>query len=661
MKYVLVGLLFITGLAPPRITSAQVLHELPAISVTVDKTGRILQEMPASVLVLDGLEMEREGISGMAQLEARAPGLSFQPFGMSGVNSPVMRGLTANFNALSTSTLLLVDGVPTLTAQGFEHGFEDIDHIEVLRGPQSTLYGRNAESGVIAIYSQPMDGAPRASLSGEVGSRSKRALRFAGARPLVEDTLYASVSGAWMQQHGFVDNRHTGKKDDDRQRRNLNLGLRLAPNAATDATLRYTQQNYDDGAAPWGAPVLARRQVHSGTAGWNRSKGQTTSLTLQHQFSLSLRLHAITAWNDYRDRVQQDTDFQPVEMRYIGRTHHLRTLSQEVRLHGSLGQSDWLLGAYADRSNNHLHSISYNAMFGLANWRAQQKNHTAALFTHWSVPLVDKWTATAGVRIERMAIHLLPPDAAQQKRHAAPLLPKLALQYQFSAQQQMYVSASRGVRTGGFNTLAPMLNYLPFAPEKLWSWETGFKGNSANGRIRYTLAAYWMDIQDMQVMQMPSPGMIYITNAATAKSKGVEIDMQWLLQGGWQLRGGLAWNRTRFDRFIDGPNDYSGQYNPFAPAFTGHIGARYQAENGWYAQTSLRAASRVYLDAANSYKRNGYGQLDLTTGLMRGDIDFSIYAKNLNNKTLDAVGYQNGFVTVYSPPREIGLRLTWGM
>jgi len=263
--------------------------------------------------------------------------------------------------------------------------------------------------------------------------------------------------------------------------------------------------------------------------------------------------------------------------------------------------------------------------------------------------------------MERMQVHLLPPGSAQQKQHAAPWSPKLALQYQFSAQQQMYVSASRGVRTGGFNTLAPMLDYLPFAPEKLWSWETGLKGSAVNGRMHYTLTAYWMDIQDMQVMQMPSPGTIYITNAATAKSKGVEIDMQWLLQGGWQLHAGLAWNRTRFDRFIDGNNDYSGKDNPFAPAFTGHIGARYQTENGWYTQASVRAASRVYLDAANQYRRNGYGQLDLASGFMHGDFDFSVYAKNLNDKTFDAVGYQNGFVTVYSPPREIGLRVMWRM
>ena len=110
--------------------------KLPPVTVTADKTERLLEEVPGSVLVIDGEELVQQNIKTLAQLESRVPGLSFQPFGQSGVNSPVMRGLTANFNTLSTSTLLLVDGVPTLTAQGFDNRFIDVERVEVIRGPQ---------------------------------------------------------------------------------------------------------------------------------------------------------------------------------------------------------------------------------------------------------------------------------------------------------------------------------------------------------------------------------------------------------------------------------------------------------------------------------------------------------------------------------------------
>ncbi|KAG0755772.1 hypothetical protein G6F22_020505 [Rhizopus arrhizus] len=97
---------------------AQPPAELPAITVTADKQERALEDVPSSLSVFDGDMLEAQGIQNVESLQAITPGLSFQPFGQAGVNSPVMRGLSANFFSFSTSTLLVVDGVPTLTAQG---------------------------------------------------------------------------------------------------------------------------------------------------------------------------------------------------------------------------------------------------------------------------------------------------------------------------------------------------------------------------------------------------------------------------------------------------------------------------------------------------------------------------------------------------------------
>ncbi|MCQ4298059.1 TonB-dependent receptor [Pseudomonas stutzeri] len=631
---------------------------LPEITVTAEKIERPLERVPASVAVIDGWDAEQSGITSLKQLEGRIPGLSFQPFGQAGMNSPVMRGLTANFNSFSSSTLLLVDGVPTLTAQGFESGMLDLDRIEVIRGPQSTLYGRNAEAGVIAIHSLPMDATPRASVSAEAGSRNKRVMRFALSQPLVEERLYGSVSGNWSSQDGFIDNTHTGHKADDREQKNLNLGLRWAPGAATDVVMRYAHQEYDDGASLWGSPGAPRKRVASGTPSWNRSEGQTLSFNVQHEFASGLRLHSVTAWNEFKDRIQQDTDFMPADVLHVGRDHHLRTLSQEFRVEGQLGEASWLAGVYADRSDNDLHSTS-KTMMGLSDIRADQQSDTAALFTHWNVPLSADWSIDAGARVERNEVQLRPQGATSHEKGWTHVSPRLALQHQITANHQWYVSASRGVRTGGFNVLAPTLGYLPYDTEKNWSYETGLKGWLLDKRIRYSLAAYLMDIDDMQVMQMPTVGVMYITSAATATSKGLELDVDYLLGGGWQLKGGLAWNHTRFDHFRDGEADYDGNQNPFAPDLTGHLGIRYDAPEGWYAQASVTGSSKVYLDAANGYERNGYGLVNLVAGYQRGNWEIAAYADNATDQRYDAVGYQNGFVTVYSPPREAGLRLTW--
>jgi len=124
-------LTFASGL----VQAEQSIQPLPEITVTADKTERALERIPAGVAVMDGDKLEHVHITGMKQLEGRIPGLSFQPFGQAGLNAPTLRGLTANFSTFSTSTLLLVDGVPVHTTQGFEDAMLDVDHIEVLRRP----------------------------------------------------------------------------------------------------------------------------------------------------------------------------------------------------------------------------------------------------------------------------------------------------------------------------------------------------------------------------------------------------------------------------------------------------------------------------------------------------------------------------------------------
>lgn len=659
-RYRLPLLLGALAALPPLARAAEdALPTLPAVTVTVDKQARPLDDVPASVTVHDSEQLDAAGVTRLQALEQRTPGLVFQPFGQAGVNAPVVRGITAQFFSFSSSALLLVDGVPSLMAQGFDDGLLDIDRVEVLRGPQSTLYGRNAEAGVISIHTRPPGNEPRTALSAGLSSRAGRALRFDLNRPLVADTLYASIAGEVSRQHGFIDNLAAGRREDGRARRNLKLALRWTPDARTDATLRYTRQEFDDGAALWGSPSAPRATVQSGTPSWNRSSGDGLSLDVAHDFAGGSKLRAITAYHGVRDRVQQDTDFLPADMLHIARDHHLRTLSQELRLEGRAGAARWLAGLYADRDDHGLLNEQKLPM-GQTRLPAATKGHSTALFTHWTLPLAPGWTAEAGARLERSMVRFASGSAAQSQVHTH-ALPKLALRWQFAPTAQAYASYGQGVRSGGFNVFVPAAHYAAYAPEKLHALEFGLKGHLAGQRLRYAAAVYRMDIRDMQVQQMPMPGMVYITNAASGHSTGAELELNWLLGQGWQLQAGLALNRTRFARFQDGASTYDGHRNPFAPDVQAHVGVRYDAPAGWHVQAQASGMGRVYLDAANRYQRPGYGLVDLQAGRGFGPVELSAYVRNAANQHYDAVGYQNGIVTVYSPPREFGLRLTWRM
>ncbi len=632
---------------------------LPEITVTTDKVDQFLDKVPASVVVIDGAELEQSGVIRLEQLEGRIPGLAFQPFGQAGVSAPAMRGLTtASINSLSTSTLLLIDGAPTLTAQGFDYSLLDVESLEVVRGPQSTLYGRNAEAGVISVKSRPIDGPARSSVSVAAGTRQLLGAQLSLNRPIVENTLYGSIAGNWLSQQGFIENVRTGDKADNRQLQNLHLGLHWTPTDSTDVTLRYAYSQFDDGAALWGSASAPRATVASGSPSWNRSSGQILSLNAQHAFESGLKLASVTAWNAFNDHIAQDTDFLPPDLMRVGRNNQLRTLSQELRLSGTAGASDWLVGVYGDWGNNELQTVTKNRR-GLANARANQKSSTAAIFSNWNIPLSEKWTMSAGARVEHINVKFSPVGSTTKSQDWTSFLPRVALQYQYHPENQWYASASKGLRTGGFNILSPAMNYPSYGAEKVWSYETGLKGKLFDQRLRYSLAAYYMTITDMQVMQMPTPGVVFISSAASATSKGIELDMDYLLARNWQLIAGVAWNRTRFDQFSNGSANYAGRRNPFAPDLTGHIGLRYQNPQGWYVQASVRGSGMVYLDPANRYKRNGFAVVDLAAGYRQDNWELALYLNNATNRQYDAVGYVNGYVSVYSQPREVALRLTW--
>lgn len=632
--------------------------ELAPVRVTANKIEQTQEQVPASLSVLNAEDLRKGGIDDLERLARVTPGFTFQPFGQSGTNLPVVRGLTSSPTAFSSSMLMLVDGVPTLMGQGFDHNLLGVEQVEILRGPQSTLYGRNAEAGVLSIHTRQPGAEPYARIEAGTGSRDQRTLSADASTALVPDTLYAGVSGQWLEQDGFIDDGYRGGQADDRERHSARLVLRWTPSLNTDVNLRYSRQDYRDGASLWGAVNASRREVRSGTPSWNHSSGRSLSLDVLHEFDSGLKLRSITARNDFYDRVQQDTDFMPADLFHLRRDYHMNTLSQEFRLEGQWRDSQWLLGAYADRDD---HDLSYQQKLPLRLTRTdvQLGGNTTALFGQWVMPLAERWTLTLGARAEQDKVHIDPAIGSRQSDQWQRLTPKAALQYEWQPDAYLYGSYSEGFRAGGFNAFSSAANYPGFDPEKVKTYEVGAKGWMDDKRLRYSAALYWMDVRDMQVQQMIQPGVVYITNAASARSTGLDLEAEYLLADNWRLVSAVGLNRTRFQSFREGSNDYQGNRNPYAPDLTGHLSLRYDAPQGWWAQGGVSAVGKTYLDSANQYSRGGYGLIDLNAGYDFSHYGISAYVKNAADKRYDAVGYLNGTARVYSPPREIGLRVSY--
>lgn len=643
---------------PPAPAAAQQAATLAPVVVHAQKQAQDLASVPAAIAVVSGQVLADAGAQSVEVLSGMVSGLSFQPMGQSGLMPPVLRGVSANVTSFSSSVAMIVDGVPTLRGQGFDDPLLGVEQVEVLKGPQSTLYGRNAEAGVISVATRKPGNTPYAQVSAQAGNHNSRAARFDLSHPLVQDTLYVGVAGSFSRQDGFLDNAWLDQKDGGQLRRSGRFVLRWTPGPQTDAALRYAQNDYRDQASLWGSPSAPRGEIRSGTAGWNRSQSRAWSLDVSHRFASGLQLRATTAYNRYVDDLQQDTDFLPADMMHIGRYHRFRTVSQEIRLEDTLASGTrWLAGLYLDDDTQDL-SFRQKTPMAYTQTFALQKQKTAALFTHWTIPLSGPWALVAGARVEHNRVRFDVPGMARESRDWTQVSPKLALQHTWEDGTMAYASISEGYRAGGFNAFAPAA-YREYEPEKVLSFELGAKGRMLDGRLQYNAALYAMNIRQMQVQQMALPGQVFITNAAAGRSVGAEFDVHYRLLPGWELQAGLALNRSQFRQFQDGAQDYSGNRNAFSPRASGYAGVRYQAPQGWYAQARVHGAGKVYLDAANDYARRGFGVINLSAGYLFDHTEITLYANNVANRQYDAVGFLNGLVTIYSPPREIGLRVTW--
>jgi iron complex outermembrane receptor protein len=280
--------------------------------------------------------------------------------------------------------------------------------------------------------------------------------------------------------------------------------------------------------------------------------------------------------------------------------------------------------------------------------------------THLTYPLAGQLSLIGGLRYEKEEQEF--EDNLSNTRlddSWNELTPKIALEYRFTPAIMTYASASKGYRSGGFNFAATDPQYYSYDAEKLWSYEIGVKSAFLDNRLILNGSVYYMDITDMQVEEAVSPMESYVTNAAEATAKGIELEMTARVFDGLALMAGFGYTDIEFDDFKDVLGDYKGNENPFAPEYTFNIGAQYRHDSGFYARADLIGYGKMYFDKANDYSRDAYEIVNTKIGYEAEDFDIYLYAKNLFDKEYDSTGYYGGMYTVYSDPREVGLQAVY--
>lgn len=655
----LCGFLFVCLSVTTAYGQQQDTEALDTITVTAQKREENVQDVPVAVSVFDGIQIEDRMIDTVEDIARYTPGLEVISYGKALKSSPSMRGLFSDYSTSSSTAGLFVDGVPVTSGVGFDQTLLDVERVEVLKGPQGTLYGKNTEVGAINIITRMPDNDLRARITVDVGEDDKREVACSVSGPLIEDYLYLGVAGKHYEKDGFVKNSFTGGIVDDREHDYGRFNLRWTPTERLEVALITSLVQYDDGASSSGLVSASDRKVSSDLDAYEHSDVWLSSLAIDYELSDQLSFKAITALRKYHSDLSNDFDYSSDASQqfhtFVDSTYD--TLSQEFRVNYETGRMVLVSGLFYEQSESNV-DRDRDAWWGFKNTSNTVDTKSLGVFSHLTYDLTDRLSLLAGLRFDDEQLEYR--DSTQQiDLDSDEILPKLGLTYQLRENVMTYATIAKGYRSGGFNVYAPSGYDKTFDSESLYSYEVGIKGTAINGRLTWDMALYHMDISDMQVDVYIDAANVIKTNAAEATSQGVETSLNLRVIDGFDIFAGLSYNKTQFDKYDGGITDYSGKNTTFAPEYNFNLGALYRTGSGYYFSGDVSGFGDMYLDSNNDYERPAYELVNLKLGYENETFDIYFYAKNLLDKEYDMEGIYEGVYENYSSPREIGIFVSY--
>jgi iron complex outermembrane receptor protein len=689
---------------------------LPDIVVTAQRRPEAAQKVPVAISVLKGSDLAARGVTNINQLQYQTPGLEAVPAFGGGQPNFRLRGVGFDDYASNNASPVgvYVDEVAKpfpIQTQGL---LFDLDRVEVLRGPQGTLYGRNTTGGAINFLTARPTSQLSAGIDADYGSfgEFRAEAHVSGS---IGNGLSVRVAAATEQGGGFQHNRDDGRSLGDADRWGARGELAYTKGAVDLLVEGHYGRDQSDGTGLYLFDPLGT--IPADTSRRDTGWGASASFAALHGFQTDTKpfrdnttegghatlaidlggakLTSVTAYEHFDRREYNDWDASALADAgtYFGSRANI--FSQEVRLASSgTGPAHWIVGGYYsdEKLRDHFDSDFVQSLGFVALTYYRQSAQTVAGFGQLDYDLSSKFTLTGGLRLEHESRRLRDfdtttapvvgigvPDGSADQSYTE-LSGKLAANYHLSDASLLYASASRGVKSGGFtayNTLTAD-QLAPFKPEVLYAYEVGTKNELAGHKLRLNGAAFYYDYRHQQVQSAifdPVYGAVgKIVNAPRSHIYGVEGELDWAPVAGLEITQGLSWRKGKYDRFDDLDIAAStavghgvtvsraGQDEGF-PHWSYNGAATYKLPVGTYTLTAEGDyAYHGTLDPVllgPNFRVKEYWLVNATLTLGSGPWSVGLYGRNLLNQHYDLTrNFFLGGIDIASPgrPRSFGVR-----
>lgn len=665
---------------------------VPTVIVTAQKEPADVQTLPVSVTAISKDAMADAGVSALSDTAIYAPNTFFSEFSARKLSFPHFRGISSGPGNPAITTY--VDGVPQLHTNTSSLELLDVEQIELVRGGQSALFGRNALGGLMNVAStRPSLTTWNGSLKVPLGNFGAREVGGSISGP-ISATLAISAAAEQSDRDGFTINDVTGHALDDRSLSGGKVQLLWTPAPRWEARAIVSGERARDGdyalhdlAALRATPFHAARDFEGFT---NRDVVSTTILSRRAGDRVTVSTTTgVVVWET---EDQTDLDYSPLPLARRANSEDALQFTQEVRLASAapLRPSDgvslrWQGGAFFFTQDYEQDAINAFAPFVLdprVSFSVKQYSPQSSLddlgiglYGQGTVTLRGNFDVVLGARFDherRKATldtffdpQIAPPTHVDAKKNFSSVSPHVAAAYRFHANDMVYASVGRGFKAGGFNAASPSGSEA-FGEEHAWHTEGGVKTSWAGGRVNANAAVFHIDWQDMQ-LNVPNPqvpAQFYVANVGAAQSTGVEFDVHARPAASLDVFGVLGYTRARFgEGSVSSGADVAQNELPTTPEYTATVGAQYShAINNraaWYARAEATWFGSFFYDDFNSAGQDAYSLTNFRAGV-RGQFVFAeAWVKNAGDTRYVPLAFQygspSGFIGEMGHPRTFGV------
>ncbi|MDE2406444.1 MAG: TonB-dependent receptor [Xanthomonadaceae bacterium] len=685
---------------------------LESVKVTARKREETLQEVPVAVTAFTSEALDKLNIRDISDLGTQVPNLTiYAARGSNTTLTAYIRGVGQSdpLWGVDPGVGLYMDDVYIARPQGALLDVFDVDRIEVLRGPQGTLYGKNTIGGAIKYISKGL----RADFNGfgsvTVGNYGQRDFKAAVGGGLGgSEYLRGRISIASLNNDGFGKNIVTGDRvsDKDILAYRMNLGAYV-----TDAfDLQFALDHMKDNSGVRGAqllesnrfvpntpPLASRYDVRNGMPNVNHTTMSGASMTANFRASEDWTFKYVLAKRESDTETNIDFDVTQAKIADVKAFYNDQQITNEIQaMYDGGGKSRGVMGFYVfdGYAGGQVLNNFFNLLFGDTQGKVYTKSY--ALYADWSFDLSERLKLDAGVRYTKEDKHAIVrnigyKDATFQTPNGVVsanfdktigfrnMSPKISLDYQVNDNVMVYGSASRGFKSGGYNIRAQATavprSADPFKDEQVDSYEVGAKLGLLDQTMFLNLAAFHNKYKDIQLSVFTAydsngdgiDDAFFgdFTNAGSGTVNGLEVEYQWLPSVHWSITGNLAWLDPKYDEFkYAGVNIAHEQAFTNAPKFSGGINLEYRtpvghgdlsARVGYHYQSKVVATTEILRAEVPPYGRppitqEGYGLL--SAGVIwniNPAWTVSLQGTNLTDKHYMTTGYNlNRALGVYT-------------